>query len=546
VVAELDQESLVNAIKVLASAGVESVATCLLNSYRNPAHEREVHEALNERLPNVFVTTSSDVAPIMREYERSVITVLNAYVAPKMTTYLRDLAGTLSARGLRAEPRIMRSDGGWFSAEEASRHPVRVLESGPAAGAIAAAQTALDTGAGRSVAFDMGGTTAKACLVMGGEPSITEELEISRLERFKKGSGYPVRLPSVDLIEIGAGGGSIASIGPLGLLQVGPESSGAMPGPACYGRGGDRPTVTDADLILGYLNPDWFAGGTMTLDVEAARHAVVVPAWAIHDLVNENMARAIRLHCIEHGVHPSAVSIIATGGAGPVHASGLLAKVGAQRVICPPNVGVASALGLLLAPRVDERTITHIVPLDQLSPEDIDRRLAELVQRLSKAAQWPETTEVRRLLSMRLRGQGYEVSVALPSEISSREDVAAAFRRTYAARFGRKPAEPAQIEVVDWTARLVASADVGEAKNSQGDGRGSAPTPRVAYWGPDTGGCEDSAVYERSSLTPGCSLAGPAMIEEPTSTVVVRPGQVAIVDDYLNISITAPPKVDQS
>ena len=543
----LNRMSVLSAATRLQQQGVESVAICLLHSYKNPVHEQQVADGFKDF--DVHVSISSDIAPIIREYERSLAAVINAYVAPKLARYLARLAQVLYERGFQGKPQIMRSDGGWFSADMASRHPVRILESGPAAGALAAAVVARACRVANAVAFDMGGTTAKACLITNGEMSLTDELEVSRLARLKRGSGLPLRLPSVDLIEIGAGGGSIASVGALGLLQVGPESSGADPGPSCYGRGGDRPTVTDADLVLGYLNPSYFAGGSILLDVAAARQAIAKEivghkdedaitnaAWGIHDLVNENMARAMRLHCVEHGVHPSAVSIVATGGAGPLHAVGLMKKLGAERVIFPPNVGVASALGLLDAPRMAERTITDIVLLSELTVDEFERRFNLIAKTLGGETGEPGGA-LRRFVNIRLRGQGYEVRVAIPDVIASLEDVAESFAGEYARRFGRAPSGAAQPEIVDWIARFTKPRAIVTGKEIPAAPLARKPEiadTRAAFWGP-TDGWLDASVYKRQALAPGQIIEGPALVEEPTSTIVIGPNRSASIDAEYNI-----------
>lgn len=555
VIVPLDGDSARVTVASLAENGIESVAVCLLHAYKNAVHEQKFAGTLREHI-DVPVSTSSDVAPIIREYERSLATVVNAYVAPKLATYLSRLSAALRERGFAGVPQIMRSDGGWFSAEQASRYPVRILESGPAAGAIAAATTAVRCDAPRALAFDMGGTTAKACLVLDGEPAATDELEISRLARFKRGSGLPIRLPSVDLLEIGAGGGSIASLGPLGLLQVGPQSSGAEPGPASYGRGGQWPTITDADLVLCYLNPDYFADGAMTLDVAAARAAiedklvstdafdtVTSAAWSVHDLVNENMALAMRLHCVEHGVHPSSVAIVATGGAGPLHATGVLAKLGAQRVICPPHVGVASAIGLLQAPWMTERTVSDLVLLEDLTPAEIENRFERITRHLIDGQSTTDALTINRFMNLRLRGQGYDLQVAIPPVVMTLSEVADAFDREYRDRFGRAPSAAAQCEIVDWTVRATESRAMATEKLDRHPPSSvdapdlEPPGRRPAYWGPEHGWC-DASIYRRSRLSPlEQTVYGPALIEEATSTLVVRPDQMATVDEHLNLIV---------
>ena len=547
----VDAGSLASVVEAIRDLALESVAICLLHAYRNPDHERQVGLALAERLEGMPISLSSDVIPTMGEYERVMATAVNAYVAPRVQSYLGQLAASLREQGYSGAPQVMRSDGGWFSADEASRHPVRILESGPTAGAIAAGIAARARGERVAVAFDMGGTTAKACLVLEGEPAVSGEIEISRLERFKKGSGIPIRLPCIDLIEIGAGGGSIAGISPLGLLQVGPASAGAAPGPACYGRGGERPTVTDADLLLGYLNPGYFAGGTMTLDRSAAANSMaqvsaavetaspVDVAWAIHDLVNENMARAVRLHCIEHGVDPAEAAIVVTGGAGPLHAAAILGKLGATRVICPPDVGVASAFGLLRAPRMVERTLTSPALLDDLSPSAVDAAFDRLRAGLGSPGDWTSSAEVQRFLNMRLRGQGYQIRIRVPDPPVAKGAIAAAFAAEYESRYGRPPSAGTRVEIVDWTVRLVgprpAFPDPDRSLLSKPDSP-SAGRSRSAYWGPGTGWV-DTPVHPRQNLASGTWLAGPVLIEEPTSTIVAGPGQMVQLDSHGNICI---------
>jgi N-methylhydantoinase A/oxoprolinase/acetone carboxylase beta subunit len=552
VVASVDPASLERAMERLEQENVRSVAVCLLHAYKNPENERAVRAALVSRNDELAVSLSSDVAPVIREYERSLTTAVNAYVSPKLSTYLGRLTQTVEQAGFVGGVHIMRSDGGWFSAPEASETPVRILESGPAAGAIAGADVVSRCDLGLSVAFDMGGTTAKACLIVDGEPSITEELEVSRLDRARRGSGLPIRLPSVDLIEIGAGGGSVAAIGPLGLLQVGPESSGAVPGPACYGKGGRRPTVTDADLVLGYLDPANFAGGAMALDVDAARSAIdrdlvdpggaddtVLAAWGIHHLVNENMALAMRMHCVERGVDPAGISIVATGGAGPVHASGIMDSIGARSVVCPLNVGVASAFGLLLAPRTAERTVTDMILLSKLTSRQLEERLRAIVEDIGGRTERADDLDVRRAVRARLQGQGYELNVPLPDHVTSIDTVAAEFRAQYERRFGRPPPDRGQIEIVDWTVRIIehrqALPQPEEPMNRDPDAA-LGPRSRHAYWGPGAGWLE-TAVFERRAIGDGQSIVGPAVAEEPTSTIVVRPGQLASADHAGNIVI---------
>ena len=356
-----DGESLAKMVADLAERDGAAIAVCLLHSYVDDSHERAAATAIAEKLPGRPICISADIGREIREFERMSTAVANAYVQPLTSDYLSNLQGRLARLGAEAPLRIMVSSGGFTSAENAAKIPVRLLESGPAAGVLSAVNTANAAGIDRVLAFDMGGTTAKLCVAIDAKPEITNQFEAGRVRRFKKGSGLPIMVPSIDMIEIGAGGGSIAHVGDLGLLNVGPQSSGAEPGPACYGRGGEQPTVTDADLLLGYLSADNFLGGQMTLSVAAAEAAmqrladglgmaVGDVAYGIHDLVNENMAAAARVHIAEKGLDPRSFAMVATGGAGPVHVVEVAHKLGIERVLCPVAAGNGSCLGLLIAP----------------------------------------------------------------------------------------------------------------------------------------------------------------------------------------------------
>ncbi|NBS65170.1 MAG: hydantoinase/oxoprolinase family protein [Betaproteobacteria bacterium] len=518
---------------------VTSIAVCFLHSYANGEHERASRDIVLRERPDLFVSLSCEVAPIIREYERFVATAINAYVRPKVGVYLKQLTTFLQHRGFSGFVGIMKSDGGMCTPEEAGQLPARILESGPAAGILSATHTALACGESLAVAFDMGGTTAKACLVRDGHPVITDELEVARTSRFTKHSGLPLRLPSLELIEIGAGGGSIASISELGLLQVGPESAASEPGPACYGRGGDQPTVTDADLLLGYVNPDYFAGGTMTLDRSAAEAAmmgrilvktgsadVTMAAWGVVDLVNENMAREIRLHCVEHGIDPASTTLIATGGAGPVHAGQIMLKLGMRRLIFPRHAGAASAVGLLLAPRSISKTITDTVQLSEIDARGIHQRLAALKSELiADSNDLGEAYKEHYILHMRVRGQAYELRVELPDEVSI-ASIANAFSSEHTMRLGRPPAA-GSIEIVNWSATLTKKTERRSpvAIQSGPAFETSFSSSRDAYFGPKYGWISTPTV-RRESMAPSQIFVGPMLIEDAGSTIVVLPGQV--------------------
>lgn len=549
VIRQLDPAELEEAVHQLPH-DVDAIAVCFLHSYANPDHERMARDVILRLRPGVHVSLSSEVAPIIREYERFTATAINAYVGPQVGAYLSDLRGALREQGFAGFVGIMKSDGGMCTPVEAGQLPARILESGPAAGILSAAHTARERGERLAVAFDMGGTTAKACLITDGEPVVTDELEVARLARFTKHSGLPLRLPSLDLIEIGSGGGSIASINELGLLQVGPESASSEPGPACYGRGGASPTVTDADLLLGYLNPDFFAGGSISLDRRAAEEAIrdsilratgttdpIAAAWGINDVVNESMAREIRLHCVEHGVDPASVTLIATGGAGPVHAAQIMGKLGARRMLCPTDVGVASAVGLLLAPRSVERTVTEVALLADLGASGVQTRLEAMRRTLAESVtDLGDDLESRAVLHLRLRGQAYELRVDVPDPLTV-ESLVAGFRAEHERRFGRPPSEGA-IEIVNWSVSLTRKVTSIERVAVH---RYAPPDPatdaaRDAYFGPKHGWCR-TPVLRRDAIPQGVAMDGPALVEDDGSTIVVAPEQRLHVDQWGNICV---------
>ncbi len=544
----LDHQSAERVARALRDAKIEAVAVCLLHAYANNAHELAVAKLLAAALPDVHLSLSSEVAPIVREYERSMATAVNAYIGPVAAGYLRRLSAELAVNGFSCPISIMQSDGGTCTPEAAAIRPAQILESGPAAGVLAMARVAVECSQAQAVAFDMGGTTAKACLVIDGRPGMTAELEVGRHKRFKKGSGLPVRLPSIDLVEVGAGGNSIAHKGPLGLLAVGPESADSTPGPACYGLGGTQPTVTDADLILGYLDPAYFAGGTMQLDADAAfrciatnlagsddKDAIVDAAWAIHDLVNETMAMAIRLHCIEHGVDPAEVCVIATGGAGPVHVASVMNKLGVSHAICPLNAGVASAVGLAIAPQTFSLVASGRMLLGDDAEPELRHRFEALVQRARGNFPYEDNVETQRWLELRVEGQGHEIRVDLPGSLTP-HTVTTAFRDAYLRLYGRAPA-PGKIEIVNWAVRLVRPRKTGAA----GDRRppASAPVPasssRNIYAGPDAGFVA-AAVVSRAGLD-AHRRPGPLIVQDAATGIVVPPGFGARIDEFQNVHV---------
>ena len=553
----LDARSLDEAMSELARHEVDAVAIAFLHAYANPEHERAARDRLSERFPELSFAISSEVAPEIREFERISTTVANAYLMPLAARYVGRLAERVAGRGIRCRLLLMLSSGGLTDVEEARRFPVRMLESGPAAGAIAAAWFGARAGYDDLLAFDMGGTTAKLCLVDGGEPLVTHVFEACRERRFISGSGLPLKISALELIEIGAGGGSIARVDELGLLKVGPESAGSEPGPACYGLGGRKPAVTDADLVLGYLDPEFFAGGDMRLHSDAAAAALasletesglagVELAQGIFEVVTETMASAARVHIAERGRDPRRYVLLATGGAGPVHAWYLAAKLGIERVVCPPSAGVASALGLLLAPVRADRVATVAEPLarlDWVRFEATYRRIEGACRSvLAHAGLAPETARVVRSADLRFRGQDFEIVVELPAgpyTSASEGAIADAFRTAYERAFSRVP-PGVEVEVVN----------VRVAARAGGEGRGTGPTgaefravrgerdarkgTRLAFF-PEYRRPVRTPVFDRYLLRPGDRFPGPAIVEERESTAVVGPGGRFEIDDEGNL-----------
>lgn len=544
----------------LVAQGIEAVAVALLHSYRNPEHERQVEAILNEFAPDLIVSTSSDVVPEIREYERTSTTIANVYVRPVVTRYLGRLEESLAALGFEGSLFIMLASGGICTVETARKYPIRLIESGPAAGAIAAAEYGRRIGMENLLSFDMGGTTAKACIIDGGQPLTTSDFEVSRVYRFKKGSGLPVKVPVIEMIEIGAGGGSIAWIDSLGLLKVGPESAGAMPGPVCYGQGGTRPTVTDADLVLGYLDPGYFLGGKMTLDIAAAKEAIMEQvaeplgldllsaAWGIHQVVNENMAGAARIHAIERGKDPRAYPVFAFGGAGPVHAFNVARILRSPRLVVPLGAGVTSTVGFLAAPLAFDFVRTYYGRLDRLDWDHVNGLFDEMEaegRQILTAAGVPESNiSVRRFAEMRYVGQGHEIDVDMPDGRLAADDIPelvrrfeAEYRRLYERGAGDNP-----VEALSW--RVIVSGPRPDLPLEQmrGDGDFARLVPdaqkgeRRVYL-PEDGKLVGVPVYDRYRLGPGARFAGPAIVEERESTVVIGRNARAEIDDFLNLII---------
>jgi N-methylhydantoinase A len=555
----LDTRMLAARAAALVRDGVEAIAVVFLHAYANPRHEAQAARLIAKRHPGVAVTTSHEVAPEIREYERASTTAANAYIKPLAQRYLALMARRLAELGLPAPLLLMLSSGGLTHGQEAQRVPVQMLESGPAAGAIAAAFFAQPDSGGRVLAFDMGGTTAKLSLVDGGEPLTAYRFEAARQRRFIEGSGLPIRISTIELIEIGAGGGSIASVDEIGLLRVGPRSAGSHPGPASYGLGGREPTVTDADFLLGYLNPDYFAGGEVAVDMQAAIAAIeglsrrlglpsTEVAWGIHDIVNENMAGAARVHVAERGRDPRDYALLCTGGAGPVHAYSVARKLGLGRVICPPSAGVASALGLLVAPARVDRVATVGLRLDGGSLAALEAAFARLEDEaravLALTGLKLETATVERLADGRFLGQGFDLVVPLPpgpyqDREADRVALRTAFETAYRGKFAlTPPGVPVEFINIRVAVRAPVSGSEVVRAGQAGHGARTALKGTRRAWFPQADGWVESAVYDRYRLGVGDELTGPALVEEEGSTLVVGPGTTAHVAESGNIVMT--------
>lgn len=548
----LDEADARRAITTLAASGITTLAICLLHAYVNPVHERRLAALAAEVAPQLTVTLSHEVSPTFREYERTSTTVVNAYVMTALREYLRGLQAALGARGYRGRLFVMQSSGGVASAEAMERYPVRMIESGPAAGALMAAAYGELTGHRDLVAFDMGGTTAKLALIEGGRPFTTTAFELHRVDN-APGSGLPMNIQAIDLVEIGAGGGSIARPR-LGVIAVGPESASSMPGPVCYGRGGAEPTVTDANLALGYLNPEYFAGGALRLQPGAAARAIETrvagplgltleqAAWGIHTIVNTNMELATRVVSIERGRDPRTLTLVAFGGSGPVHGCRLAQALGIPRVILPAAAGVTAAIGLLAAEVRFDVSRTYVGRLDALEPATLNAMYAEMAAQameIVRDSALGGAVSVVRSVDARYVGQGYELTVPVPGgalDEVSLASVRRSFEEIYAARYGyAQPAEP--VEVVTWKLSATGGAPrVTLAKAPTASDASPLKGRRRAYF-PETGGWIDCPIYDRYHLTAGLSIAGPAIVEERESTSVLPPGTIATVDEYANLIV---------
>jgi N-methylhydantoinase A len=555
VLVPLDRGELERIARDVHALGVRSVAVSLLHSYLNDEHEREIGAYLQEALPGMEISLSADLAREVKEFERTSTVAANAYVKPIVADYLRQLESRVDAVQREVPLRIMVSSGGFTSARSAAHTPIFLLESGPAAGVLSALNTARAQDLQRVLAFDMGGTTAKACVVADGEPPVAHSFECARVHRFKRGSGLPILIPSIDLIEIGAGGGSIAHVNRMGLLNIGPESAGSVPGPICYGNGGTGVTVTDADLVLGYLNPDNFLGGEMRLRKDLAMQGMqrladtlgMAPldvAWGIHDMVNENMASAARIHIAEKGHDPRDFTCVATGGAGPVHAAEVARKLRIPRLLASIAAGAGSCLGMLAAPARADRSWSQPALLEEVDWNDINDRLRHLrgqaEAELQAAGACPQALQWTIGAEMRYYGQGDNVPVSMPWQDfleDAGEQVRGVFERRYQALYGHL-VPGARPQVLTW--RLTGRSASSARTFNWGGGRGgrSAATRRREIYLPLQRAFSVVDVHDRYSLSPGTRLQGPLVLEERESTLVVPVrSEVEILPD-LTVSVT--------
>jgi N-methylhydantoinase A len=549
----LDQiESKVSGL--LDSHGIRALAVCFLHSFTNPQHEQTVANFIRARFPQLYVSTSSEVVPFMREYERWNTTAINSFVGPLVDAYLSRIEAGLAELGIRGLFHIMTSSAGAVTAQVARQFPVRMLESGPAAGVLMAAHIGRRIGVQSLLSFDMGGTTAKGSIVRDGRPHKKYEIEVARVHEFKTGSGLPVKIPVVDMIEIGAGGGGIAELDERGLLRVGPRSAGAVPGPACYAQGGKQATLTDANLSLGYYDSKSFLGGRMQLDKAAGEEAIALgvgkplnltperAAWGIHETINEDVARAFRVHASEIGFDYRRCSMLAFGGSGPAHAMRIARKLRIPRVVFPIGVGVMSAIGMLVSPLSFHVARTNRVFLNNMTSEQFGEFFNVLQREVAKvlidAGLSEMSTTVHRSLDMRYDGQGFEIEVPLPDT----KDIfglfadlpqlyADAYKEIFSLSFIDEP-----IEILNWKIEAIGPLPfIRDRSLTNGKSTPAPRSSRRAYF-PETGFI-DCPVYDRYTFAPGVTLQGPALIEERESTCVLGHNDHARLDEYGNVIV---------
>ena len=523
----------------LKAAGIEAIAIGYMHAYLDGTHERRTRDILAETLPGVSISISSEVSPEIREYERWSTAVANAYVQPVMDRYLGRLDTALRKLGVTCPLFMITSGGGLAALETARKFPIRLVESGPAGGAILAAALARQCGLEKVLSFDMGGTTAKICLIDNGEPQHSRTFEVARQYRFLKGSGLPLRIPVIEMVEIGAGGGSIAAVDSLSRINVGPESAGAEPGPASYGRGGTKPTVTDADVVLGRLDPGYFAGGSIKLSPEKAGAAVdaavggplglkqLDAAFGVSEIVEENMANAARVHAVERGKELQNRTMIAFGGAAPIHAARLAEKLGIGRVLIPTGAGVGSAVGFLMAPVAYEVVRSRYVQLDdKFSPDYVTKLFGEMraeAEAVVKAGAPAAKLVEARTADMRYRGQGHEITVDLPPgpfTAASRAILIKLYEEGYAATFGRT-IPGLGVEIMNWTLRLAAEQPALPTMAPQPADIASKARGTRPVYDPADQDMKDVSIYYRADLTIGSFIPGPAVIAEDETTTIV-------------------------
>ena len=543
----LDEAAVRALVPVLQAEKVASVAIGYLHAFVNPVHERRTREILAEALPDLPITLSSEVSPEMREWERFSTAAANAYVQPLMASYLRRLEAALAEMGMTCPVFLMLSGGGLTTIDTACRFPIRLVESGPAGGAIFSAHIARECGLEQVLSFDMGGTTAKVCLIDHFRPQASRSFEVARVGRFRKGSGLPLRIPVIEMVEIGAGGGSLAHLDALGRIQVGPESAGADPGPACYGRGGTHPAVTDANLALGRYDPQHFAGGSMPLDPGAAKRALAadvggklgltpeMAALGVIEMVDENMANAARVHAIESGKTYDGRTIIAFGGGGPVHGTRVAEKIGVRRVLVPTGAGVGSAIGFLRAPVAYEVVRSLYQRFRSFDVAAVNALLAEMsAEASSVVAQgaFGAATEEHRLAYMRYVGQGHEIAVALPSRALTEADVAAirADYDTEYTRFYDRPVPGSDVEIMSFAVTVTTVVPQIASDGRPAQGGAAKPVRTQVVRDTASGEATEWAVYDRAALAPGATLAGPAIVAEDETSTLVPPGWTCRVD----------------
>lgn len=540
----LNQDELAALAAKLKAGGYESVAVGLLHSYVNDAHERQIKTYLQAHLPDVMVSLSCEVSPQMREYERFNTTIANAYIKPLMKSYLSRLKARLSDEGANCPVFLMHSGGGIISLENAAEFPVRLVESGPAGGAVFAANIAAAHGLNKVLSFDMGGTTAKICLIKNQTPKTARVFEVARTYRFKKGSGMPISIPVIDMVEIGAGGGSLAHVDAMRQIRVGPESAGSEPGPACYGRGGKRPAVTDADLILGKLDPDNFAGGTIALSKSSSSEALlgeigdklsmdaVESAWGLAEVVDENMANAARVHAVENGEDLSEYTMIAFGGAAPLHAGRLAEKLGITRTLVPTGAGVGSAIGFLRAPFSFESNRSVFMTLSQFDSAKVTNIFEEMS---GEAVAFVRTCDANAPIMtdykvyMRYKGQGWEIPVdltAAQAQSPDKDTFMALFEAEYKALFSRT-VEGLEIEITVWSANAYTKARKPKAVAEISASAPLTPSATTQLFDPALGKPMRAGLYERAELSQGQSLEGPAAVTEAETTIIVPTSRAA-------------------